>query len=106
MIFAFINWYEITCRTILRAIRQPHKSDTVELGILIERHNMRGAFSKGMYEGGNQERAFGAQAAEWAKAATKWPRAHSMLLEISRSWHEDAKREDERARQDEVKFEQ
>ena len=82
------------------------KSDTVELGILIERHNMRGAFSKAMYEGGNQERAFAAQAAEWAKAATKWPRAHSMLLQISRSWNEDAKREDERARQDEMKFEQ
>ena len=82
------------------------KSDTVELGILIERHNMRGAFWKAMYEGGAQERAFAAQAAEWAKAAKKWPRAYSMLLQMSRSWNEDAKREDERARQDEMKFEQ
>jgi hypothetical protein len=81
-------------------------SDAVELGILIERHNMRGAFWKAMYEGGSQERTFAAQAADWAKAAIKWPRAHSMLLQISRSWNEDAKREDERARQDEMKFEQ
>jgi hypothetical protein len=46
------------------------------------------------------------QAADWAKAALKWPRAHSMLLQISRSWNEDAKREDERARLDEMRFEQ
>lgn len=74
--------------------------------MLIERHNMRGAFSKAMYEGGGQERAFAAQAADWAKAAIKWPRARLMLLQISRSWNEDAKREDEKARQDEMKFEQ
>lgn len=82
------------------------KSDGVELGILIERHNMRGAFSKAMYEGGNQERGLAVQAADWAKAALKWPRAHAMLLQISRSWNEDAKREDERARLDEMRFEQ
>ncbi len=71
--------------------------ETVAPEILFE------ALDKAMYEGGGQERAFAAQAADWAKAAIKWPRAYSMLLQISRSWNEDAKREDERARQDEMK---
>jgi hypothetical protein len=82
------------------------RSETVERGILIERHNMRGVVQKAMYEGGDQERGLAAQATEWAQAAMKWTRAHSMLLQLARSWNEEARREDESARQDEMKFEQ
>jgi hypothetical protein len=91
---------------VVRDLVEELKSDQVEHGIAIERFNMRGGFSKSMYEGGGQERSLAAQADSWAKLASKWPRTHAMLMGISRSWDEQAKREDERARQDELKFEQ
>ncbi|HTR48617.1 MAG TPA: hypothetical protein VMM16_14640 [Verrucomicrobiae bacterium] len=81
------------------------KSDWIERGMEIERFNMRGAFTKAMYEGGGQERGLAAQAADWAKAAAQWPRAQSMLLRLSETWTESARQADERARQDEMKFE-
>lgn len=91
---------------VVSEILEELHSDSVENGILIERHNMRGPFHKAMYEGGIQERGLGAKATEWAEEAIKRPRTHSMLLRLARSWNEYAKREDERARQDEMKFEQ
>jgi alpha/beta superfamily hydrolase len=91
---------------VVRELVEELNSDQVEMGIAIERFNMRGGFTKAMYEGGGQERSLAAQAQEWAKFATKWPRTHAMLIGISQSWDEQAKRENERARQDELRFEQ
>jgi hypothetical protein len=81
-------------------------SESIERGILIERHNMRGVFSKAIYEGGSQERALSERAARWAEVAVRWPRTRSMLLELSRRWSENGRREDERARLDEMRYEQ
>jgi hypothetical protein len=90
----------------VRELIEELKSDHLELGISIARFNMRGGFMKAMYEGGGQERAIAQQARTWAKAMSGWPRTLAMLLEISRSWDRHAQREDERARQDELRFEQ
>lgn len=75
-------------------------SSQVELGIRIERVNMRGAFCKAFGEGGDQERGFAYQAQEWAKASLDFVRTHAMLELIARSWLEDAKRADTEAKQD------
>lgn len=45
----------------VRDVIEEIASDEVERGIQISRFNMRGAFSKAMYEGGGQERGFAAQ---------------------------------------------
>jgi hypothetical protein len=79
------------------------RSNGVELGIRIERHNMRGVVSKAVYEGGEQERALAEEARGWARAAEGWPRTTAMLHELSRSWDRDAAQEDERARQDQMR---
>lgn len=42
-------------------------SDEAELGIQVERFNMRGAQFRGMFEGGGQERALASRVREWAK---------------------------------------
>lgn len=90
-----------------RAIRDAIEalaSDDIGRGIMTERHNMRGVYGKAMFEGGAQERALAAEATNWAKAANGWPRTASILRAIARSWAEDAKREDLRARQDKMRF--
>jgi len=81
------------------------KSDRVEAGIQIERANMRGVVTKAMYEGGDQERVLANQAREWAAAAAAWPRTCGMLSKIGEMWDIDASYEDQRARQDEMKYE-
>lgn len=81
------------------------ESEDVERGIEVERFNMRGVFTKAVYEGGRQERGLAQQARAWAKAAESYPRASAMLLEIAHTWDADANREDQRARHDEMRFE-
>jgi hypothetical protein len=89
----------------IRDLLEELKAEYIERGIQIERFNMRGAFSKAMYEGGKQERGLAEQARIWARAVVNWPRTHSMLLEISRDWDIHAEREDESAQQDEMRYE-
>jgi hypothetical protein len=89
----------------IRDLLEDVKSQRVESGVLIERANMRGVVRKAMYEGGGQERALADQAREWAAAAAAWPRTHAMLLKLAEMWAVDASYEDQRARQDEMRFE-
>ncbi len=86
-----------------RAIRdliEDMASVEVERGLASERFNMRGAYTKAMYEGGKQERNLAAQYQSWADAAAAWPRTSKMLGEISENWKKYAEAEDVRAAQD------
>lgn len=74
-------------------------SAEVERGISIERVNMRGVYSKGPEEGGDQERALANQSREWAEATTASMRTSAMLLRIAKSWEAYAEREDIEAAQ-------
>lgn len=80
-------------------------SDDIETGVRVERHNMRGVYSKALYEGGKQERVLAAEAKAWAKRAAAWPRTFAMLSSYATSWERQADQEDERARQDQMRFE-
>jgi len=91
-------------RTV-RDLIEDMASDEVELGIQIERFNMEGVQTRGLYEGGGRERAKAIQAREWAKIANAWPRTRSMLERIAQSWDRHAQEQDERARHDEMRFE-
>jgi hypothetical protein len=83
---------------------QKVSSEDVERGIETERQNMRGVVTKAMFEGGDQERTLAGQARSWAKAAEKWPRTHGMLLRLAESWEAWAAHEDERAKQDGMRY--
>ncbi len=69
-------------------------SDKIENGILIERFNMRGVFSKALGEGGQQERLLSEQSRVWANTIFDYPRTAAMLTRISESWLREAERED------------
>lgn len=76
------------------------KNETVENGINIERHNMRGVVMKDLYEGGGQERRIAETIREWAKKCAGYPRTSAMLKRLAESYESDAKGEDLRAEQD------
>jgi hypothetical protein len=60
--------------------------------------NLRGCFSKGLYEGGKQERELAAQYYGFADICSKWPRTAAMLRAVAEDYIHDANREDERAK--------
>jgi hypothetical protein len=89
----------------VRELVEDMASEQAELGIQIERFNMQGVQSRGIYEGGGRERTKASEVKEWAKATRPWPRTSSMLERIGQSWDREAQEEDERARHDEMRFE-
>ena len=80
------------------------KSEEVERSIMIERFNMRGVYTKAMFEGGVQERVLADQNRAWAKAHAASPRARAMLMAIASHWDDDARRADTEAEQDRLRF--
>jgi hypothetical protein len=85
--------------TPLRDVIEEASSDDLETGIRIERTNVRGVHSRGLYDGGDQERQLSAEYGGWADACIAWPRTSAMLATIAADWLEYAKHEDVRARQ-------
>jgi hypothetical protein len=64
----------------------------------IERFNMRGVTTRGVFDGGEQERDLARENRENAVKATAWPRTSAMLRAIAEGWDRDAEREDLEAR--------
>ena len=64
---------------------------------------MRGAYSKALYEGGNQERDLAAQTRGWATTAVPWRRTAAVLKSIAERWDADAKRADIQAEQNRLR---
>jgi hypothetical protein len=70
-------------------------SREVERGLEIEVYNTRGVTSRGLTEGGGQERKLAQQFREWAERhKARSPRTRAMLLRIVTSFESDADRED------------
>jgi len=73
-------------------------SNHFETGIHVGRNNNRGITSRGVYDGGEQERGLAAQYAEWAKATAGTHRRTSRLLrDLSEEYEREARSEDIRA---------
>lgn len=73
-------------------------SQELENGVLIGRLNSRGVTSRGVYDGGQQERDLAAKYRHWsAITASKWPRTSRILRNISERYERDARREDAEA---------
>ncbi|HWK71415.1 MAG TPA: hypothetical protein VNS29_11320 [Burkholderiaceae bacterium] len=77
-------------------------SEGIERGMMVERFNMRGVFTKAYHEGGAQERDLASRYRQWAAQATS-PRTSAMLERIASNWDEDARRADVEAEQRKLK---
>ena len=93
------GWPHRSVRTAIERL----ESDDVESGIVVERHNMRGIFSKAIGEGGGQERAFAVQARTWAEIAAGYPRTSDMLFKLAKNWEKSAEGEDIRSAKDRLR---
>jgi len=82
----------------IREVIEDCESKELERGFAIGLHNRRGCFSKALYEGGLQERAFAADFERYAVGCTRWPRTASVLRGVAADYIRQAEREDERAR--------
>ena len=67
----------------------------VESGFQRAVYNSRGVFTKGLREGGQQERELAERYGTWARAvADRWPRMAAVLRGIETDYRRDASRED------------
>jgi hypothetical protein len=74
-------------------------SDEIERAIQIERYNMRGVHSRGVYDGGHAERALARTNYDAATVSAPWPRTAALLRAIGKVWDEEGKRMDIEAAQ-------
>jgi len=76
-------------------------SQELENGFLIGRLNSRGVISRGVYDGGQQERDLAAQYIDWSTITTsRWPRTSRILRSVSDRYERDARRQDAEAEPD------
>jgi hypothetical protein len=88
---------------VVRNVIEKLRADDIDRGLITERHNMRGFYTKALYEGGAQERALARQYREWADVSrVHWPRMAQVLEAIAQSWEEHARQEDVRAEQEKL----
>jgi alpha/beta superfamily hydrolase len=78
-------------------------AEQIERGIAVCRFNQRGGFSKGLYDGGKQERGLANQYRNWADSARNWPRTNALLRQIADGWDRDAARADSEAELDQLR---
>jgi hypothetical protein len=73
-------------------------STRIETGLHTGIVNTRGITSRGVYDGGTQERELAARYRDWSKrTAAKWPRTSRMLRLLAESYEQDAREHDARA---------
>jgi hypothetical protein len=60
---------------VVRNLIEKLEAEHIEEGLVTERINMRGVYTKDLYEGGIQERALASQYRSWADISrAQWPR--------------------------------
>jgi len=81
-------------RTLLEKLQSP----AIEDGLRVELYNSRGTTSRGVFDGGDQERIVAAGYADQAgKFADRWPRTASVLRDLAEGYEREARRMDEDA---------
>ena len=80
-------------------------SRDLENGLVVGRRNSRGVTTRGVYEGGAQERVLAGQYREWsAIVQAEWPRTARILRDLSEAYEREARREDVEAEIDADRF--
>lgn len=94
-------WPHVKLRELLEELESEH----IEKGIEIEQFNSRGVVTKRPFEGGNQERELAKKWRGWADTISpRWPRTGALLEHIADSWEENARREDQEAEKDRLRY--
>ena len=79
----------------IRDVIETAASDDIETGLHLEVFNSRGVTTRGLTDGGRQERAIAERYRRYAAfAGMRWPRTAAMLKRIADSYERDAARED------------
>ncbi len=87
----------------IRQLIEDLSSDQIESGIAICRFNQRGAFSKQIFDGGEQERGLASQYRKWAEVARQSVRTSVLLRRIADDWDAHGKRADVEAELDQLR---
>jgi hypothetical protein len=87
----------------VRALIDELESDQLETGIEVQSHNKVGVTSRGVFDGGEQERARANEARAHASQLAKWPRTAAMMRRIAASWERRATDWDEEAQNEKRK---
>ncbi|MEQ1935082.1 MAG: hypothetical protein ABL962_14580, partial [Fimbriimonadaceae bacterium] len=82
----------------IREIIEECESIELERGFAIGLHNLRGCYSKGLYDGGKQERDFSSKFSQYAAICVKWPRTAGVFRQVAEDYLKQAEREDAEAR--------
>lgn len=87
-------WPAEPVRDIIEAIG----STSLESGLNVGRYNARGPTSRGIFDGGQQERELAQQYREWSKlTGGRWPRTARVLRMLAETYERDAARADTEA---------
>lgn len=90
-------WPPVPVRDLIESIG----SRNLENGAVTGRLNSRGLTTRGVYDGGSQERTLAEQYKQWSLGVqVQWPRTARILRALAGSYERDAAREDERAQLD------
>ena len=90
-------WPAEAVRDVIETVGSPH----LETGLSTGRYNARGITSRGVYEGGTQERELVQTYRGWARAIkSRWRRTARVLERLADSYEWDARRHDEDAERD------
>jgi hypothetical protein len=82
----------------IRTLLERLQSQALEEGLSVELYNTRGPTSRGMFDGGDQERAIAADyAARAERFADRWPRTATVFRGLAESYEREARRMDEDA---------
>ena len=85
------TWPHVAFRNLIERLN----NETIERNIQIEIYNSRGVVSKGLNDGGAQERALAEKYKKMSEDVNaKWPRTGAMLRGIAESYEHEAKSED------------
>lgn len=88
------NWPAEPVREIIEDIG----STSLETGIHTGVVNSRGVTTRGVYDGGRQERQLARRYRDWSKdTASKWPRTSRVLRSLADTYERDARHHDARA---------
>ena len=94
-------WPNITVRDIIDKLRSEHLNSGLKIGLL----NKRGVVTKSYFEGGSKERKLAEQFLLWAKnIELLWPETASTLRSLHEYYLNEAKREDDQADHDRIRF--
>ena len=94
-------WPHPAVRDVIEVMR----NTKLETGIIIGVHNNRGVTSRGMLDGGRQERNLAESYNRWAEATKlEYPRTSAMLREIARSYENHARDFDDEAERNDWRY--